>query len=75
MNNLHYKYNHNATTAFAENNDRRSRFGFNGMLRDDDVKDKLTTITQDEGRGKGCEPVLRVQLMAGVVVVERNLNC
>jgi len=35
---------------YAENNDRRSRFGFNGMLRDDDVKGKLFT-PEDEGRG------------------------
>jgi len=35
---------------YAENNNRRTHFGFNGMLRDDDVKDKLQT-PEDEGRG------------------------
>jgi len=44
-------YTYSTTAPDAENNNRRTRFGFNGMLRDDDVKDKLTTTTIDEGRG------------------------
>jgi RHS repeat-associated protein len=39
---------------YAENNDKRYRFGFNGMLRDDDVTDKRNT-TPDEGRGNSYD--------------------
>jgi len=44
------RYTYSTTAPHAENSNRRTRFGFNGMLRDDDVKDKLTTL-DDEGRG------------------------
>jgi RHS repeat-associated protein len=40
---------------YAENNDQRYRFGFNGMLRDDDVTDKLSTGSTDEGRGNSYD--------------------
>jgi RHS repeat-associated protein len=39
---------------YAENNDKRYRFGFNGMLRDDDVMDKRNT-PPDEGRGNSYD--------------------
>jgi RHS repeat-associated protein len=39
---------------YAENDDKRYRFGFNGMLRDDDMTDKLSTVP-DEGRGNSYD--------------------
>jgi RHS repeat-associated protein len=39
---------------YKENNDKRYRFGFNGMLRDDDVTDKLST-GPDEVRGNSYD--------------------
>jgi RHS repeat-associated protein len=43
---------------YKENNDKRYRFGFNGMLRDDDVTDKLST-GPDEGRGNSYSTQFR----------------
>jgi RHS repeat-associated protein len=43
---------------YAENNDKRYRFGFNGMLRDDDMTDKLST-GPDEGRGNSYSTQFR----------------
>jgi RHS repeat-associated protein len=39
---------------YKENDNLRYRFGFNGMLRDDDVTDKLST-GPDEGRGNSYD--------------------
>ena len=38
--------------GFFSNASPDYRFGFNGMLRDDDVRDKNAPISAEEGRGK-----------------------
>jgi RHS repeat-associated protein len=43
---------------YSENDNLRYRFGFNGMLRDDDVTDKLST-GPDEGRGNSYSTQFR----------------
>jgi RHS repeat-associated protein len=44
---------------YSENDNLRYRFGFNGMLRDDDVTDKLSTTPADEGRGNSYSTQFR----------------
>jgi RHS repeat-associated protein len=43
---------------YSENDNLRYRFGFNGMLRDDDLTDKLST-GPDEGRGNSYSTQFR----------------
>ncbi len=46
--------------GFFSNSDPDYRFGFNGMLRDDDVRDKNAPISAEEGRGNSYDFGARV---------------